>query len=142
MSSLTFTVAVSVSAIIAGPPLQNLALQNLALQNLALQNLALQNLALQNLALQNLALQNLALQNLASIRTGEWSGYFDRDGHSTRVAAVQRRELLDASPTDLGDHAFGDPPVEVADQLGIGLGQLPERAVEKGDVDAVTGQDL
>src|SRR3954453_1027298 len=96
MSSLTFTVAVSVRAIIAGPPSQNLRA----------------------------------------------SGYFDRNGHSTRVTVVQRRELHHASPADLVDHTRADSAVQIAHQLRIRLGELPERTVKKGDIHLVAGPNL
>src|SRR4051812_48642116 len=58
----------------------------------------------------------------------------DGNGNPARVTVVQRRELLHASAADLGDDPFRDPAVEVADQLGVGLGQLPERAVHESHV--------
>jgi hypothetical protein len=70
------------------------------------------------------------------------------NGHRdmTRLRVVQRRELLNASPTDLIDHALAEAPVQVAHELGIRLGQLAERAVEELDTcgalrGAVTGLD-
>jgi hypothetical protein len=50
-----------------------------------------------------------------------------------RLVVVQRGELLDCSPADLVDHALAEAPVQVAHQLGIGLGQLSERAVQEVD---------
>src|SRR5207244_599570 len=70
------------------------------------------------------------------------SGYFDGNRDSTRVAVVQRRELLDPSPTHGGDDAFADAPVQVADELRVGLGQLPEGAVQERDVGATPGKAL
>ena len=49
------------------------------------------------------------------------------------LGVVQRRELVDCSPADGVDDAFAQPAVQVADQLGVGLGQLPERTVEELD---------
>ncbi len=50
-----------------------------------------------------------------------------------RLVVVQRRERLDRSPTDRRDHAFAQASVQVAHQLGVGLGQLTERAVQEVD---------
>ena len=36
-------------------------------------------------------------------------------------------------PPTASDDALADPAVQVADQLGVGLGQLAERAVQEGD---------
>src|SRR3989440_1604173 len=57
----------------------------------------------------------------------------DRDGHMARFGVVQRGELLDPSPAHLVDDALAQPAVEIADELGVGLGQLPERAVQELD---------
>ncbi len=56
-----------------------------------------------------------------------------------RLRVVQRRELLDCSPADGVDHALAQPAVEVADELGVRLGQLAERAVEELDAGGVAG---
>src|SRR5688500_353104 len=56
-----------------------------------------------------------------------------------RLRVVQRQELLDPSPADGSDHPFADPPVEVADELRVGLGELAERAVEELDPDRALG---
>src|SRR6185503_13206180 len=61
------------------------------------------------------------------------------NGHVARLRVVQRRELLDASPAHRSDHAFADPSVEVAHELGIGLGELAERAVEELDAHRALG---
>ena len=50
-----------------------------------------------------------------------------------RLGVVQRGELFDPSPTHLVDDALAQPAVEVAHELGVGLGQLPERAVQELD---------
>ena len=59
----------------------------------------------------------------------------DRDGDATRVVVVQRREVVDASPAHRLHDAFANAAVQVAHELGIRLGELPERAVEEGDRD-------
>src|SRR3954451_9835324 len=64
----------------------------------------------------------------------------DGDRDPARVAVVQRRELHNASPADLADDAFGDAAVEIAHELGIGLGQLPERAVRERHVGLDAGR--
>src|ERR1700690_2673985 len=53
----------------------------------------------------------------------------DRNGDPARVTVVQRRELLNSSAADLVDDPLRDSAVEVAYELRVGLGQLPERAV-------------
>src|SRR6185295_10097874 len=68
------------------------------------------------------------------------------NGDMARLRVVQRRELLHPSPADGSDHAFADSAVEVAHELRVGLGELPERAVEELDADgalsrAVAGAD-
>ena len=50
-----------------------------------------------------------------------------------RLGVVQRRELVDCSPAHRVDHAFAQTPMEVAHQLGVGLGQFAERTVEEFD---------
>jgi hypothetical protein len=50
-----------------------------------------------------------------------------------RLRVIQRRELLHCSPTELVHHTFTEPAVQVADELGIGLGELAEGAVEELD---------
>src|SRR5215510_5862469 len=57
----------------------------------------------------------------------------DRNGHMARLVVVQRRELLDPSATHLIDDALAQAPVQVAHQLGVRLGQLPEGAVQELD---------
>src|SRR5512132_4679521 len=57
----------------------------------------------------------------------------DRNGHVARLGVVQRGELLDSSPAHLVDDAFAQAAVQIADQLGVRLGELPERAVEELD---------
>src|SRR5260370_29359646 len=57
----------------------------------------------------------------------------DRNGHMARLGVVQRGELLDPSPAHLVDDALAQPAVEIADELGVGLGELPERAVQELD---------
>src|SRR5260370_33477562 len=57
----------------------------------------------------------------------------DRNGHMARLGVVERCELLDPSPTDLVDDALAQPAVQIADELGVRLGELPERAVQELD---------
>src|SRR6266545_2087881 len=57
----------------------------------------------------------------------------DRNRHVARLGGVQRGELLDSSPADLVDHALAQATVQVADQLGVRLGELAERAMEELD---------
>ena len=83
---------------------------------------------------------HLGLRERRFGRANRTSGYFDGNGDPARVAVVQRRELLDASPADRATDALADPAVQVADELGVGLGQLPERAVQERDVGAAAGR--
>src|SRR3954447_6999683 len=62
------------------------------------------------------------------------------NGHMARLRVVQRRELLNTSPAHGSDHALADPAVEVAHELGIGLGELAERAMEELDADRALGR--
>src|SRR6266542_1179709 len=57
----------------------------------------------------------------------------DGDRHVARLGIVQRGELLDSPPADLVDHALAQAAVQVADQLGVRLGELAERAMEELD---------
>src|SRR6266540_2667262 len=59
-----------------------------------------------------------------------------RDRDMARLRVVQRRELLDPSPADLLDDAFAQAAVQVADELGVRLGELAERAVQELDARA------
>src|SRR5262245_2851360 len=68
------------------------------------------------------------------------SGLFripDRDGDAARFRVVQRRELDNISAAHLVDHAFADTAMQVADELGIGLGEFTERAVHERQLDEV-----
>ena len=56
-----------------------------------------------------------------------------RNRYVARLRVVQRRELPDASPADCIHHTFTEAAVQVADQLRVGLGQLPERTMEELD---------
>ncbi len=51
----------------------------------------------------------------------------------TGLGVVQRREVLDPSPTRGVDHPFAQAAVQIAHELGIGLGELTERAVQELD---------
>src|SRR5688500_7178113 len=51
----------------------------------------------------------------------------------TRIAVGQRAEPLDVNAPEHLHHSLDDAPVQVADQLGEGLGQLAVRAVGEGD---------
>src|SRR5713101_5276580 len=82
------------------------------------------------------AMSSLTLIDAVSVRviidsSGWWSPSLDRHGHVTGLSIVQRRELLHASPADRVDHALADPPVELAHQLGVGLGELAEGATQE-----------
>ena len=57
----------------------------------------------------------------------------------TRLRVVQRRELLDPSPADLIHDPLAEAPVQVADELGVRLGQLAERAVQELDAGGALG---
>src|SRR5207237_3068435 len=63
----------------------------------------------------------------------------DRNRDVTRLRVVQRRELLDSSPADLIDHAFAQPPVQVAHELGVRLCELAEGAVQELDARTALG---
>src|SRR3954447_26478116 len=63
----------------------------------------------------------------------------DPDLHVAGLGVVQRGELLDASPADRFHDTFAEAPVEVADQFGVGLRQLAERAVQEFDAGVTAG---
>src|SRR5437764_306311 len=50
-----------------------------------------------------------------------------------RIAIGEGGKGGDGGPTELVDEPLDQPPMQVADQLGIGLGQVAERAVGEGD---------
>src|SRR5262245_52000438 len=57
----------------------------------------------------------------------------DRNGDVARLGVVQRGELLDPSPAHLVHDALAQATMQVAHQLGIRLGQLPEGTVQELD---------
>jgi hypothetical protein len=60
----------------------------------------------------------------------------DPDNDMARLGVVQRREVLNTSPAGGIDDAFAQAPVQIAHQLGIGLGELTEGAVQELDAGA------
>src|SRR3989440_1931997 len=68
-------------------------------------------------------------------RSGRLLSVPDTDRHIARVTISQRAKTLDNSRSGCFHHPFDDASVEVADEIGVGLGQLPKRAVQEIDPD-------